>query len=151
MKYPFLPLPFLKLVVSPTINNWCSFLIYFRGVKHREYLKDHHIYPWYVIVHHEALVAWWPWLWRNITISSGRSTPTRFKWFLHSDNLSTSPTIELFSLSSQAKKIVGGLIPLDMGTSLKSQFQPSKHLICSATFQKRLWCLNSKPFNRTIT
>ena len=32
---------------------------YFRSVKHREYFKDHHIYPWYVIVHHEALVAWW--------------------------------------------------------------------------------------------
>ena len=46
-----------------------------------------------------------------------------------------------FLLSLQAKKIVGGLIPLDVGTSLKSQFQPSKHLICSATFRKRLWCL----------
>ena len=52
---------------------------YFCGVKHREYLKDHHIYPCYVIVHHEALVAWWQCLWRNITISSGRLTPTRFK------------------------------------------------------------------------
>ena len=109
---------------------------YFRGVKHREYLKDHHIYPRYVIVHHEALAAWRQWLWRNITISFGRSTPTWFKWLLHSDNLSTSSTIELFSLSLQAKKIVGGLIPLDVGTSLKSQFQPSKHLICSATFRK---------------
>ena len=108
---------------------------YFRGVKHREYLKDHHICPWYIIVHHKALAAWWQWLWRNITISSGRSTPTRFKWLLHSGNLSTSSTIELFSLSLQAKKIVGGLIPLDVGTSLKSQFQPSKHLICFATFQ----------------
>src|SRR3954467_12984659 len=65
---------------------------------------------------------------------------------MYSDNLSTSSTIELFSLSLQAKKIVGGLIPLDMGTSLKSKFQPSKHLICSATFQKCLRCLNSKPF-----
>src|SRR4051812_37496591 len=36
-----------------------------------------------------------------------------------------------------------------MGTSLKFQFQPSKHLICSVTFQKRLRCLNSKPFNIT--
>ena len=36
---------------------------YFRGVKHRECLKDHHIYPWYVIVHHEALAARWQWLW----------------------------------------------------------------------------------------
>ena len=53
--------------------------------------------------------------------------------------------IELFSLSSQAKKLVGGLIPLDVGTILKSQFQPLEHLICSATFQKRLWCHNSKP------
>ena len=43
--------------------------------------------------------------------------------------------IELFSLIMQAKKIVGGLIPLDVGTSLKSQFQPSKHLICFAMFQ----------------
>src|SRR3954463_5753724 len=32
--------------------------------------------------------------------------------------------IELFSLSLQAKKIVGGLIPLDVGTSLKSRFSP---------------------------
>ena len=40
-----------------------------------------------------------------------------------------------FLLSLQAKKIVGGLIPLDVGMSLKSQFQPSKHLICFATFQ----------------
>ena len=152
MKYPFLPLPFLKLVVSPTINNWCSLLdFYFRGVKHHEYFKDHHIYLWYVIVHHEALAAWWQWLWGNITISSGGSTPTRFKWLLCSDNLSTSSTIELFSLSLQAKKIVGGLIPLDLGTSLKSQFQPSKHLICSATFRKCLWCLKSKPINWTIT
>ena len=72
---------------------------YFRGVKHHEYLKDHLIYPWCVIVHHEALAAWWQWLWGNITISSGGSTPTRFKWLLCSDNLSTSSTIELFSLS----------------------------------------------------
>ena len=32
--------------------------LYFCGVKHREYLKDHHICPWYIIVHHEALAAW---------------------------------------------------------------------------------------------
>ena len=57
--------------------------------------------------------------------------------------------IELFSLSLQAKKIVRGLIPLDVGTSLKSQFYPSKHIICSATFRNRLWCLNSKLFNIT--
>ena len=114
---------------------------YFRIVKHREHFKDHHIYPCDVIVQHEALVAWWQCLWRNITISSGRLTPTQFKWLFYSDNLSTSSTIELFSLSLPAKKIVGGLIPLDMGTSLKSQFQPSKHLICSTTFRKRLWCL----------
>ena len=31
---------------------------YFHGVKHCEYFNDHHIYPWYVIVHHGALVAW---------------------------------------------------------------------------------------------
>ena len=75
---------------------------YFRGVKHRELLKDHHVYPWYVIVHHEALIAWWQWLWRTITISSGRLTPTRFKRLWYSDNLSTCSTIELFSLSLQA-------------------------------------------------
>ena len=136
----FLPLPFLKLVVSPTINNWCSFLISTFAVSNIVN-TSRIIYPWYVIVHHEALAAWWQWLWGNITISSGGSTPTRFKWLLCSDNLSTSSTFELFSLSLQAKKIVGGLIPLDVGTSLKSQFQPSKHLIWSATFRKRLWCL----------
>ena len=121
---------------------------YLRWFQHHEELGNH-IYPWYVIVNHEALAAWWQWLWGNITISSGRLTPTGFKWLLHSDNLSTSSTIELFSISLQAKKIVGGLIPLDVGTSLKSQFQPSKHLICFATFQNRLRCLNSKPFNWT--
>ena len=109
---------------------------YFHG--DREHFKDHHIYPWYVIVHHEALVAWWQCLWRNITISSGRLTPTRFKWLLYPETLSTSSTIEIFSLSLQAKRIVGGLIPFDVGMSLKSQFQPLKHLICSAMFRKRL-------------
>ena len=144
---PFHEVSLLSLALLETsgfINHqqWMLLLdFYFRGVKHHEYFKDHHIYPWYVIVNHEALAAWWQWLWGNITISSGGSTPTRFKWLLCSDNLSTSSTIELFSLSLQAKKIVGGLIPLDVGTSLKSQFQPSKHLICSATFRKRLWCL----------
>ena len=44
--------------------------------------------------------------------------------------------IELFSLSLQVKKLVGGFIPLDVGASLKSQFQLLEHLICSATFQK---------------
>ena len=73
---------------------------YFRSVKHRESLKDHCIYPWYVIVHHEALTAWWQWLWRTITISSGRLTPTWFKWLSYSDNLSTRSTIELFSFTS---------------------------------------------------
>ena len=53
--------------------------------------------------------------------------------------------IEIFSLSLQVKKVIGGLIPLDMGTSLKSQFQPLEHLICSAMFQNHLWRLNSKP------
>ena len=43
--------------------------------------------------------------------------------------------VELFSLSLQVKKLVGGLIPLDVGTSLKSQFQLLEHLICSAAFQ----------------
>src|SRR3954466_5679831 len=43
--------------------------------------------------------------------------------------------IELFSLSLQAKKLVRGLTPLDVGTSLKSQFQLLEHLICYATFQ----------------
>ena len=32
---------------------------YFRSVKHRKSLEDHCIYPCYVIVHHEALIAWW--------------------------------------------------------------------------------------------
>ena len=101
------PLAFALLETSGFTNHQQLMLLldfYFHGVKHREYLKDHHIYPWYVIVHHEALAAWWQWLRRNITISSGRSTPTRFKWLLYSDNLSTSSTIELFSLSLQAKK-----------------------------------------------
>ena len=31
---------------------------YFRGVKHRELLKDHHL-SLIFIVHHEALLAWW--------------------------------------------------------------------------------------------
>ena len=74
---------------------------YFRGVKHRELLKDHHL-SLIFIVHHEALLAWWQWLWRTITISSGRLTPTRFKRLWYSDNLSTCSTIELFSLSLQA-------------------------------------------------
>ena len=75
---------------------------YFCGVKHRELLKDHHVYPWYVIVQHEALIAWCQWLWRTITISSGRLTPTRFKRLWYSDNLSTCSTMEFFSLSLQA-------------------------------------------------
>lgn len=57
--------------------------------------------------------------------------------------------IELFSLSLQVKKLVRGLIPLDVGMSLKSQFQLLEHLICSAMFQKCIWCLDSKPFNIT--
>ena len=52
-------------------------------------------------------------------------------------DLSTSSTIELFSLIMQAKKIVGGLIPLDTGMSLKYQFQLLEHLICSVTFKSR--------------
>ena len=38
-------------------------------------------------------------------------------------------------LVCRLKKLVRGLIPLDVGTSLKSQFQSSEHLICSVTFQ----------------
>ena len=38
-------------------------------------------------------------------------------------------------LVCRLKKLVRGLIPLDMGTSLKSQFQLLEHPICSATFQ----------------
>ena len=64
-----------------------------------------------------------------------KTTPTRFSRLQYSDNLSTCSTIEIFSLSLQARKLVRGLIPLDMGTSLKSQFQPFEHLIRSATFQ----------------
>ena len=52
-------------------------------------------------------------------------------------------------LVCRLKKLVRGLIPLDVGTILKSQFQSLEHLICSAMFQKRLWCLNSKPFSIT--
>ena len=48
-------------------------------------------------------------------------------------------------LVCRLKKLVRDLIPLNVGTSLKSQFQSLEHLICSATFQKRLWCHNSKP------
>ena len=100
-----IPFALALLETSGTTNHQQLMLLldfYFRGVKHREYLKYHHIYPWYVIVHHEALVAWWQWLWRTITISSGRLTPTRFKRLWYSDNLSTCSTIELFSLSLQA-------------------------------------------------
>ena len=43
--------------------------------------------------------------------------------------------IELFSLVCRLKKVVKGLIPLDVGTSLKFQFQSLEPLICSATFQ----------------
>ena len=95
---------------------------YFRGVKHRELIKDHHVYPWYVIVHHEALIAWWPWLWRTITISSGRQLPldssdcsTQTIW-AQAQRLSFSPLV------CRLKKLVRGLIPLDVGPSLKSQF-----------------------------
>ena len=97
-----LPLPFLKLVVLLTINNWCSFLISTFAVSNIASCSRIIIYPWYVIVHHEALIAWWQWLWRTITISSGRLTPTRFKRLQYSDNLSTCSMIELFSLSLQA-------------------------------------------------
>ena len=31
---------------------------YFCGVKHREYLKDHHVCPLHIIVHHEVIVTW---------------------------------------------------------------------------------------------
>ena len=118
---------------------------YFRGVKHHELLKDHHVYPWYVIVHHEALIAWCQWLWRTITISSGRQLPLNSSDCstqtirAHAQRLSFSPLV------CRLKKLVRGLIPLDVGTSLKSQFHSLEHLICSAMFQKRLWCHNFKP------
>ena len=43
--------------------------------------------------------------------------------------------IELFSLSLKAKKLVEGLIPLDVGMSLKSQFQLLEHLIVPRRFK----------------
>ena len=86
---------------------------------------------------------------RNITISSWKINSHSIKVIVVLRQSEHKLKIELFSLIMQAKKIAGGLIPLDVGTSLKSQFQPSKHLICSATFQKCLRCLNSKPFNIT--
>ena len=119
---------------------------YFRSVKHRESLKDHCIYPWYVIVHHEALTAWWQWLWRTITISSGRLTPTWFKRLSYSDNLSTRSTIELFSFTSWTKNLVGGLIPLNKGTSMKSQFHLFRTSLMFRDVSKRLRRLASKPF-----
>ena len=103
---------------------------YFRGVKHREYLKDHHIYPWYVIVHHEGLAAWWQWLWINITISSGRLTPTRFKWLLYPDNLSTSSMIELFSLSLQARAHVKRCETPDKFLSLQTKGEKLNRWAC---------------------
>ena len=62
---------FFVISIFPSTSLWqrkmcilcvssCLLLdFYFRGVKYCEHFKDHHIYPWYVIVHHEALVAWW--------------------------------------------------------------------------------------------
>ena len=134
MKYPFLPLPFLKLVVSPTINNWCSFLISTFAVSNIVN-TSRIIYPWYVIVHHEALAAWWQWLWGNITISSGGSTPTRFKWLLCSDNLSTSSTIELFSLSLQAKKSSEVLYLLTWARAWNPNFSPRNISYVSLRFE----------------
>ena len=53
----------LALLETSGFNNHQQLMLllgfYFRGVKHRELLKDHHVYPRYVIVHHEALIAWW--------------------------------------------------------------------------------------------
>ena len=108
---------------------------YFRGVKHREYLKDHHIYPWYVIVHHEALTAWWQWLWRTITVLSGRSTPTRFKWLLYSDNLSTSSTIELFSLVCRLRKSSEVLYLLTWARAWNPNFSPQNISYVSRRFK----------------
>ena len=53
------------LETSGFINHQQLMLLldfYFRNVKQHEYIKDHYLYPWYVIVHHEALAAWWQWL-----------------------------------------------------------------------------------------
>ena len=120
---------------------------YFRSVKHRESLKDHCIYPWYVIVHHEALTAWWQWLWRTITILSGRSTPTWFKRLSYSDNLSRRSTIELFSFTSWTKNLVGGLIPLNKGTSMKSQFHLFRTSLMFRDVSKRLRRVAPKPLS----
>ena len=120
---------------------------YFRSVKHRESLKDHCIYPWYVIVHHEALTAWWQWLWRTITISSGRLTPTWFKRLSYSDNLSTRSTIELFSFTLWTKNLVGGLVPLNKGTSMKSQFHLFRTSLMLRDVLQRFRRLASKPLS----
>ena len=65
---PFLPfheasLLALALLETSGFTNHQQLMLlldfYFCGVKHREYLKDHHICPRYIIVHHEALAAWW--------------------------------------------------------------------------------------------
>ena len=153
MKYPILLLPFLKLVVLQTINNWCSFLISTFAVSNiANRFKDHHILDMF-IVHHEALAAWWQWLWRTIIVSSGRLTPTWFKRLSYSDNLSTRSTIELFSFTLWTKNLVGGLVPLNKGTSMKSQFHLFRTSLMFRDVSKRLRCLASKPLSilhRTI-
>ena len=100
-----------------------------------EIKKEHHIYPWYVIVHHEALTAWWQWLWRTITVLSGRSTPTRFKWLLYSDNLSTSSTIELFSLVCRLRKSSEVLYLLTWAQAWNPNFIPQNISYVSRCFK----------------
>ena len=59
MKFPFWPLPFFE--TSGLVNHQHLMLLldfYFRGLKHREQLWDH-LHPLHVIIHQEALVAWW--------------------------------------------------------------------------------------------
>ena len=148
MKYPFLPLPFLKLVVLLTINNWCSFLIPQLLASRRARELS---YP--------SLACYSSSLSSNSLVAVTMENYHYLIWKINSHSIQAIVVLIqsehmlndwVFSpLVCRLKKLVRGLIPLDVGTSLKSQFQPSKHLICFAMFQKRLWCLNSKPFNIT--
>ena len=118
---------------------------YFRGVKHRELLKDHHL----------SLICYSSSLSSNSLVAVIMENHHYLIWKINSHSIQAIVVLRqsehmlndwAFSpLVCRLKKLVRGLIPLDMGTSLKSQFQSSEHLICSATFQKRLWCHNSKP------
>ena len=49
----------LALLETSGFTNHQQLMLLLDFYKHREYLKDHHICPRYIIVHHEALAAWW--------------------------------------------------------------------------------------------